>query len=290
MKTQRKLATIYKPLAQPGFLGRGHMATPVIQVPFEESDPFILLMDDVLNKEDEEPAGGPHPHAGFETVTLILEGILKDGKHIMKAGDFQLMTAGKGVVHSETIDKPGHMRILQLWLNLPKKDRNATPRVQYLFSEHVPVLNENGMQLRLYSGNFAGLHASLENHVPLIVAEIKLEPGVTTAQLLPGNFNAFLYVLEGKVQAGHNGSTLQKGQVGWLDVLEEDDESVLSLQAGDSGAHFVLYAALPQKEPIISHGPFIADNREDIQRLYREFRQGKMPHIHTVPEEQQLVW
>lgn len=71
MHTKRKLTKMYKPLSHAGFLGSGHMATPVIQVPFEESDPFILLMDDVLHKQDEEPAGGPHPHAGFARKTLL---------------------------------------------------------------------------------------------------------------------------------------------------------------------------------------------------------------------------
>ena len=70
----RKLVTVQTPPAQQGFLGAGHTARPVIQRPYTDSDPFILLMDDVLDKEDDEPAGGPHPHAGFETVSLLLEG------------------------------------------------------------------------------------------------------------------------------------------------------------------------------------------------------------------------
>src|SRR3954451_21238314 len=94
MSIKRKVVQIYTPQREPGFLGRGHIARPVIQRSFADSDPFILLMDDMLDKKDKEPVGGPHPHAGFETVTLLLEGELGVGAHKMKEGDLQMMTAG----------------------------------------------------------------------------------------------------------------------------------------------------------------------------------------------------
>src|SRR5690606_35851813 len=128
----RKLVTVYAPPAQHGFLGRSHTARPVIQVDFTQSDPFILLMDDLLEKDDFTPAGGPHPHGGFETVSLLLEGDLGDDTDGLHAGDFEMMTAGKGIVHTETIARPTRMRLLQLWLNLPKAQRRAEPRLQRL--------------------------------------------------------------------------------------------------------------------------------------------------------------
>jgi len=119
-------------------MGAGHTARAVIQVDYKDSDPFILMMDDVLDKKDSSPAGGPHPHAGFETVSLLIEGVIGEGEHQMKAGDLQLMTAGSGVIHTETIHTETKMRLLQLWLNLPKKNRHAAPKLQHLPSEHVP--------------------------------------------------------------------------------------------------------------------------------------------------------
>ena len=100
---ERKLTSVYKPASAPGFLGKGHTASPVIAVDFAESDPFIMLMDDKLDKTDNVPVGGPHPHAGFETVSLLLQGEMGEGEHAMKAGDFEIMTAGSGIVHTETI-------------------------------------------------------------------------------------------------------------------------------------------------------------------------------------------
>src|SRR5436190_21201536 len=110
MSIKRKIDQVDIPPVQPGFLGAGHTARPVIQRSFSESDPFIMLMDDMLDKKDDQPVGGPHPHAGFETVSLLLEGEIGDDAHKMKGGDFQMMTAGSGIIHTETIDKKTKMR------------------------------------------------------------------------------------------------------------------------------------------------------------------------------------
>jgi redox-sensitive bicupin YhaK (pirin superfamily) len=289
MAIKRKIVQIDTPPEQPGFLGAGHIARPVIQRSFSESDPFIMLMDDMLDKKDNKPVGGPHPHAGFETVSLLLEGGMGDDAHRMKSGDFEIMTAGSGIVHTETIDKAAKMRLLQLWVNLPKKDRRATPRVQDLPLEHVPALNENGVQIKLYSGSLSGLTSPVENYVPMIIADISIEAGVTTVQEIPANYNTFLYVIEGGVKVGEDKKQLNQEQVGWLDLSGDDAPSELKLTAGEKGVRLVLYAGKPLGENIVAHGPFIADSSEDIKRLYQEYRLGKMKHISTVPEKQRIL-
>jgi quercetin 2,3-dioxygenase len=289
MSIKRKLIKIDEPKSQPGFLGAGHMARPLISGSFSDSDPFIMLMDDMLDKKDNNPVGGPHPHAGFETVSFLLEGEIGDEAHKMKDGDFQMMTAGSGIVHTETIDKISRMRLLQLWLNLPKKDRWATPRVQDLRSEHVPALSENGVSIKLYSGSLAGLTSPVKNYTPLIVADITIEAGATSSQQIPANYNGFLYIIKGDVKVGEDVKQLNQGQVGWLDLFDDDAQTDLVLTAGEKGVRLVLYAGKPTGENIVSYGPFIADSAEDIQRLYREYRQGKMKHISTVPESQRIL-
>lgn len=290
MSYKRKIIRIDRPHAQPGFLGAGHLARPVIQRSFSESDPFIMLMDDMLDKRDNTPAGGPHPHAGFETVTFVLEGEIGDGHHTMKAGDFQMMTAGSGIVHTETIDKPAIMRIMQLWLNLPKAQRQATPMQQDLSLAHVPTLDQDGVRIRVYSGSLAGLQSPVKNYVPLLMADIEMKPGMSSVQQIPANFNTFIYVIQGSLKIGDDEKLLQESEVGWLDLNNDDTLSDLKLAAAGEGARFLLYAAKPLGEPIISHGPFIADSAEDITQLYRDFRAGKMGHISEVGEEQKLVW
>jgi len=284
---KRKLTTVYKPAAGPGFLGKGHTASPVIAVDFETSDPFITLMDDRLEKTDNVPVGGPHPHAGFETVSLLLQGEMGEGEHAMKAGDFEMMTAGSGIVHTETISAPTRMRLLQLWLNLPRKDRQASPRVQRLKAEHVPRASAAGVKVKVYSGSFAGVASPVKNYTPLIVAEIRIEPGASMTGTLPANFSTFLYVIDGAVDVGADGQVLTVDQVGWLDRGETAEDSELTLIGGDNGAHLVLYAAQPQHHEIVSHGPFIADSMDDIRQLYADYRAGKMGHISEVAEGQQ---
>jgi len=289
MVIKRKLIKINTPEGQPGFLGPGHIARPVISGSFSDSDPFIMLMDDMLDKKDNEPVGGPHPHAGFETVSLLLEGEMGDEPHKMKGGDFQMMTAGSGIVHTETIEKRAKIRLLQLWLNLPKKNRAAMPRLQELPLAHVPALTENGVTIKLYSGSLAGLTSPVKNYSPIVVADISMDSGVNTVLQIPANYNTFLYILKGNIKVGEEKKQLNHDQVGWLDLFSDIAQSNLEITAGEEGAHFVLYAGKPTGENIVSYGPFIADSSEDIQRLYREYRQGKMKHISTVPENQRIL-
>jgi len=285
MSIKRKLIKTYTPPGQPGFLGAGHIARPVINGNFSDSDPFIILMDDMLDKKDDEPVGGPHPHAGFETVSLLLEGEMGDEPHKMKGGDLQIMTAGSGIVHTETIQKMAKMRLLQLWLDLPKKDRASAPRLQHLSFEDAPALSENGVAIKLYSGSLAGLTSPVENYTPLILADITMEAGADTVLQIPANYNTFLYILSGDVKVGEDRKTLNANQAGWLDLPDETTLSDLQLNAGEDGTRFILYAGKPTRDNIVSHGPFIADSSEDIQRLYREYRQGNMKHISTVAGE-----
>jgi redox-sensitive bicupin YhaK (pirin superfamily) len=288
MNAIKRLHRVYNPPAQPGFLGNGHTARPVIQIDFSESDPFILFMDDILDKKDDEPVGGPHPHAGFETVTLVIEGELGDGSHKMKAGDFEMMTAGSGVVHTETITKKTKLRILQLWLNLPKKDRWAQPRIQKFSAEHVPSLNKNGVKIKVYSGSFSGLSSPVQNHTSIIIADIKIDAGKSLRELIPGHFTTFIYVLKGSVKTGDNNAVVAQDQVGWFD-RSDDSLSTLQLQAGHEGTHLVLYSAEPQDHQIVSHGPFIADSMDEIRNLYADYRQGKIQHINDVTEDQKIL-
>ncbi|HTE30803.1 MAG TPA: pirin-like C-terminal cupin domain-containing protein [Chryseolinea sp.] len=287
---KRKVTTVYAPHAQPGFLGKGHTARPVIGVDFEQSDPFIMLMDDRLEKTDYSPVGGPHPHAGFETVTLVLAGEIGEGEQGLKSGDLEMMTAGRGIVHTETISQPASMHILQLWLNLPKHERQAQPRVQHLSATHVPFKLEDGVVVRVYSGTFAGLTSPLKNHTPLILAELTMNANTKIETNLPSDFSSFIYVIEGSAEVGSDNKLVTKDQVGWLNRSDVPGEGELQITTGKDGARLVIYAAQPQHHEIVSHGPFIADSMDDIRQLYSDYRSGRMGHIHDVPQEHQFVY
>lgn len=293
MENQRIARTIVStktPPARPGFLGPDHTARAVVYDEFAHSDPFIVLMDDFLDKKDDEPVGGPHPHAGFETVSLLLEGEIGDEGHTMKQGDFQVMTAGSGIVHTETIEGRSRMRLLQMWLNLPKADRWTEPRVQDLTLANAPSVTRNGVKTVLYSGTFAGLQSPVKNYVPLIVADIQLQPGARLDESLPASYNAFLYVIEGEIGVGEHVSALGVNQIGWLSRGEGGQTSALTLIAGAAGGRAILYAAEPQNDKIVSYGPFISDHQDEIKNLYADFRHGKMRHVSTLGEGQRFLY
>lgn len=291
---QRTLTRITPvPKLKEGFIGPGHLAAPVIPMhDFAATDPFIALMDDHLDI-GERPVGGPHPHAGFETVTLILDGAIRDKDEggVIEAGEVQWMTAGRGIVHGENVEALGKVRLLQLWLSLPKADRWATPRFQDLHHASIPTLDADGVKVRLYSGSSGTLKARTLNHVPVTLAEIALAPGKSFEQDLPASYNGFLFVVSGSVLVGETGDWVSANQVGWLDrpfgasTNGGVESTSVRLAAGADGARLVLYAGEPTGAAIVSHGPFIGDSHDDIARLYREFRAGQFVKLSTLAKE-----
>ena len=287
MSQQRGISRIVNiPPATPGFVGPGHLAAPVVPPEnFEMTDPFILLMDDHLDIGNR-PVGGPHPHAGFETVTLVLDGAIydRDEGGTLNAGEVQWMTAGSGVIHNEDVKTKGKVRLLQLWLTLPRKERWTEPDFQVFHSDSIPVRHESGAEIRVYSGSSGDLRSGTRNHVPVTMAEIRLEPLACIEQEVPTSYNGFVFVIDGSVEIGE--TVLKAGQVGWLDRPSDKGASVVRVAAGESGARLILYAGQPQGDPIVSYGPFIGDTKQDIARLFTEYQAGHFPLLSALRREQ----
>jgi redox-sensitive bicupin YhaK (pirin superfamily) len=282
MSLERRFARVVTaPPLERGFVGAGHLASQVLAGQgFAATDPFIMLADDHLDIGDR-AVGGAHPHAGFETVTLLLEGAIydRDEGGVIDTGEVQWMTAGRGIIHGENVAARGKVRLLQLWLTLPKDRRATEPRFQDLHREMIPVHREPGVHVRLYSGRLGILQSPLVNHVPVLMTEVVLQPHASFSHEVPAAYNGFAFVIRGSVRGGDDAVMVETGQVGWLDRLAGDGSSRLRLTAGAEGARLVFYAGEPQGDPIVSHGPFIADSREDITRLYAEFRAGRFERM-----------
>lgn len=267
-----------------GFLGTGHRAMAVLDgVSYKNSDPFILFMDDSLNLPGGEPVGGAHPHAGFETLTLVLEGNEKD----WETGSFELMTAGKGIIHTEEIISKQKLRILQVWLVLPPEKRYAQPFLQKILLEDVPKIKTDEYEIRVYSGRSNGLTSPLKNHTPFILVDFRLKKNAMVKQEIPLHHNGLVYVLKGSVKAGDK--IIKAEQAGWIDRITENGNSEIQFEALDNDTHFVLYAGQPHNVPVVHHGPFVADSMEDIAQMYSDFRQGKFPHLNELPDEQKIT-
>ena len=261
------------PPPSPGFIGEGHTAVTVIDPKeFSRNDPFIVLMDDRIDLEAGREAGGAHPHGGFETVTFVVEGELRDrDEGTLRTGDVLWMTAGSGVIHNEHVVPLGKSRILQLWLTLPQNERWAAPRFEHIERDAAPVRREPGVEARVYSGSSGSARATTHNYVPVTLVDVRLESGVTFEQELPDSYNGFVYVLDGAVSVGPERTRLTAGQVGWLalPLPSASSTSALDVTAGDNGARLVLYAGERQGVPIVMHGPFVGESRDDIRRLSR---------------------
>jgi redox-sensitive bicupin YhaK (pirin superfamily) len=267
----------------PGFIGEGHTAVAVIDAKeFARNDPFIVLMDDRVDLEPGREAGGAHPHGGFETVTFVVEGELRDrDEGTLRTGDVLWMTAGSGVIHNEHVVPLGKVRILQLWLTLTRSARWSAPRFEHIERDTAPVRREPGVEARVYSGSSGSARATTHNYVPVTLVDVRLQPGARFEQELPDSYNGFLYLLDGAVSIGAERTRLVTGQVGWLAEPERGTTgaSRLSIEAGDTGARLVLYAGERQGVPIVQHGPFVGESRTDIVRLSELYMTGKMPRI-----------
>jgi redox-sensitive bicupin YhaK (pirin superfamily) len=267
----------------PGFIGEGHTAVNVVDPnEFARDDPFILLMDDRIDLEPGQHAGGAHPHGGFETVTFVVEGELRDrDEGTLRTGDVLWMTAGSGVIHNEEVMPLGKSRVLQLWLTLPQHDRWTAPRFERVARDAAPVRREPGAEARVYSGRSGSAFATTHNYVPVTLIDLRLQPGARFEQELPDSYNGFLYVLEGDVDVGAQHARLTTGQVGWLDDAAANTSGVgpLRITAGEDGARLVLYAGERQGVPIVLHGPFVGESRADLLRLSKLYMEGKMPRV-----------
>lgn len=268
-----------------GFLGTGHRAMAVLEgVPYKASDPYILFMDDILKIPGLEPVGGAHPHAGFETLTLVLEGNEKD----WKTGSFELMTAGKGIIHAEEITSEQKLRILQVWLVLAPEKRYEKPFLQKILLENVPKIKTDNYEIRVYSGSSNGLTSPLKNLTPFTLVDFRLDQGTSVTQEIPSQYNGLIYVLKGSVKVGEK--IIKAEQAGWLEKLSEKSNSNIYCEALESDTHYVLYAGQPHNVPVVHHGPFVADSIEDIAQMYRDFREGKFPHLNDLPDEQKIIY
>jgi quercetin 2,3-dioxygenase len=180
------------------------------------------------------------------------------------------MTAGRGIIHGENVATKGKVRLLQLWLTLPKSQRWAMPGFQDVHGHSIPVRREPGVEIRLYSGASGGLRAPTHNQVPVTIAEIAMNPRARVEQDIPTSYNGFVYVIRGALEIGEDGARLKAGQVGWLDRPQGEGNSVLRIMADEEGARVVLYAGQPQGDHCFLravHRRFEGRHRETLRRV-----------------------
>jgi redox-sensitive bicupin YhaK (pirin superfamily) len=242
---------------------------------WKEFDPFLMMAEDWFKQGTFDF----HPHRGIETVTYIIEGKLKHednhgGYGVLEPGDVQWMTAGKGIIHSEDPLPNETVHSLQLWVNLPRSKKMASPRYQDLRASEVQVRKEEGATIRVFSGSSGGIQSKTLNHTPITFVELSLEPGAIVTQDLPGGYNGFIYVLEGKGFFGREEREGNKNQVLWLGSVDDAKDSQITIRA-DQSLRAILAAGEPIREPVVQHGPFVMNTEEEIKQAFADYYAGK---------------
>jgi len=250
---------------------------PLLPGRWAEFDPFLIMAEDQFR----EPGGFPdHPHRGLETVTLVLDGELRHADNrgnqgVLRSGDVQWMTAGRGIIHAELPHQASTVHSLQLWVNLPAPQKLIESGYQDLRAGTVPVAEEAGVSVRVISGELEGLRAPAHTQTPIGYFEVVLEPGRATSLLLPATHNAFVYVIEGAAQFGAHRVLGVAGQTLWLDFPTGPAGPSQLYVAADQATRLLLVTGEPLHEPVVAHGPFVMNTREEIVTAYEDYQAGR---------------
>ncbi|AQU81332.1 MULTISPECIES: pirin family protein [unclassified Halomonas] len=257
----------------------------------EQLSPFLLL--DYAGPADFTPTTRPrgvgqHPHRGFETVTIVYQGEVahrdSTGKGgVIGPGDVQWMTAGAGILHEEFhsptfTQTGGTLEMVQLWVNLPAKDKMAKPGYQAIFNAQIPVVDlpEQAGSVRVIAGDYIDNSLDDDNHMgpaqtfsPMNVWDVQLKGGKTAMLTQPEGWTTLVVVLKGTVQI--NGEeVLREAQVAEL----TRDGDTLTLEANND-ATLLLLSGEPLNEPVVGHGPFVMNSEREIIEAIEDFNSGR---------------
>ena len=244
-------------------------------------DPFLML--DEFGSDDPESwiAGFPeHPHRGFETVTIMLDGRVKHAdsvgnQGVIEAGDVQWMTAGSGIIHSEMPERAdGRLRGFQLWVNLPAKLKMISPRYQDVRASRIASVSHNGATVRVIAGEGFGVKGAAETLMPVRLLDVAIDANAAFELDVPDDHACFVYVYEGEVRGtGRDGSSVDVAS-GSLAVLA--GTGGVRLEGGESGAKLLFADGKPIREPIARYGPFVMNTREEVQKAFEDYSRGEL--------------
>jgi redox-sensitive bicupin YhaK (pirin superfamily) len=217
---------------------------------------------------------GPHPHRGFETVTFIVGGSLTHrdtGGHesVIERGGVQWMTAGRGLEHEEVsppefLERGGPLEILQLWINLPARLKFTEPGYTGLQKSAIPSFADDGATINLISGTWNGHRGPIESITDVHMMTAELKAGARVVLPAPRDRNVFFYIVRGKLTLGD--------AFHLLDMNDDGDEVEIEAIA-DS---FILFGhATPLREPVVAHGPFVMNTRQELLDAIRDYQAGK---------------
>ena len=288
----RNVKQIYRANSQ-HWVGDGFLVQPLFSHMADDrcTNPFLMLdyaaPYEFSPNEARSPRGvGQHPHKGFETVTIAYHGEVahrdsSGGGGIIYEGDVQWMTAGSGIIHeefhSENFSKKGGLfEMVQLWVNLPAKDKNTPPRYQHLAKAGIPVIEfpDEAGRLRLIAGEYKGEKGAADTFTEMNVWDIVLNAGKKAVLEIPEAHNLSMVVLRGNVTL--NGK--EQAGAGQLVGFEKSGGNV-HIEAGSEEVKILLLSGVPIDEPVVGYGPFVMNTAEEIRQAISDFKSGKFGSI-----------
>lgn len=228
---------------------------------------------------------GEHPHRGFETVTIVYEGEVEHrdssgGGGRIGPGDVQWMTAAGGIVHEEFHGREfarrgGMFEMVQLWVNLPARDKMSPPRYQAILDSEIPAVSLPDGQgtVRVIAGEYAGARGPAKTFTPIHVWDLRLASGQRTELAVPNGYTTALVVLKGALRV--NGSeAIEAAEVG---LFDRAGQSISTEGVEDTSA--LLLCGEPIDEPIVGQGPFVMNTAQEIRQALADYVSGKMGHL-----------
>ncbi len=226
-----------------------------------------------------QPRGvGQHPHRGFETVTIVYDGEVSHrdnagGGGTIGSGDVQWMTAGAGIIHEE-FHSPGYsksggpFRMVQLWVNLPAKDKMTPPAYQAITRDMIPEVVLNGARARVIAGDLEGTRGAARTFTPVNLWDVRLDAGASIALPLPAGHTSMIAVLAGHVTI--DGKAVGEAEIASLSI---DGDGVQIAADGDSMV--LVMTGEPIDEPVVGYGPFVMNSEGEIRTAFNDFNSGR---------------
>ncbi len=238
-----------------------------------------------FNPTQERLGVGEHPHRGFETVTIVYEGEVEHrdssgagGK--IGPGDVQWMTAAGGLVHEEFhgrefAKRGGMFQMVQLWVNLPTKDKMSAPKYQEITNSQIPsvTLDKGAGILRVIAGEFGGAKGPAQTFTPVHLWDVRIQAGQSATLDVPNGYTALLAVLSGKASVNGSEEMSETGlavfeRTGTQIVINAKEESTILILSGE-----------PIDEPVVGRGPFVMNTEKEIQQAIQDYQAGRMGHL-----------
>lgn len=242
-------------------------------------DPFLLLDHFDNDNAQDYLAGFPsHPHRGFVTFTYMLDGQMEHQdsmghKGVIGPGDAQWMKAAHGVIHSEMPKQiAGRMRGFQLWINLPASEKLSAPDYQELAADAFPVIDIDGGSIKLLIGDYQSVKAPISDTLTQVnYLDINLEPDSNFTMPITVGHGGFVFCYDGALHTGEQPIPSRH-----IALIEGDD---INLMAGSQGARFIVVTGQPIGEPVVQHGPFVMNSREEIMQAMQDYQQGTLTQM-----------